>query len=74
MSIPTSLQATNSKKRAITVRASFKFKQKKPKQAEIATETPKTATNDLDTIKPYGASDRKIQHDSVQIRQYFRLE
>ena len=25
---------------------------KKPKQAEIATETPKTATNDLDTIKP----------------------
>ena len=30
---------------------SFKFKQKKPKQAEIATETPKTATNDLDTIK-----------------------
>ena len=31
---------------------SFKFKQKKPKQAEIATETPKTATNDLDTIKP----------------------
>ena len=54
---------------------SFKFKQKKPKQAEIATETPKTATNDLDTIKPpYGASDSKIQHDSVQIRQYFRLE
>ena len=31
---------------------SFKFKQKKPKQAEIATETPKTATNDLNTIKP----------------------
>ena len=31
---------------------SFKFKQKKPKQAKIATETPKTATNDLDTIKP----------------------
>lgn len=31
---------------------SFKFKQKKPKQDEIATETPKTATNDLDTIKP----------------------
>ena len=53
---------------------SFKFKQKKPKQAEIATETPKTATNDLDTITPYGASDSKIQHDSVQIRQYFRLE
>ena len=52
---------------------SFKFKQKKPKQAEIATETPKTATNDLDTIKtPYRATDRKIQHDSVQTRQYFR--
>ena len=31
---------------------SFKFKQKKPKQAEIATETPKTATNDPDTTKP----------------------
>ena len=31
---------------------SFKFKQKKPKQAEIATETPKTASSDLDTIKP----------------------
>ena len=31
---------------------SFKFKQKKPKQAEIATETPKTATNDQNTIKP----------------------
>ena len=31
---------------------SFKFKQKKPKQAEIATETPKTATTDLATTKP----------------------
>ena len=31
---------------------SFKFKQKKPKQAEIAIETPKTASSDLDTIKP----------------------
>ena len=54
---------------------SFKFKQKKPKQAEIATETPKTATNDLDTIKPLTEPQiAKIQHDSVQIRQYFRLE
>ena len=39
-------------KRASDYGLSFKFKQKKPKQAEIATETPKTATNDLDTIKP----------------------
>ena len=39
-------------KRAVITGFSFKFKQKKPKQAEIATETPKTATNDLDTIKP----------------------
>ena len=31
---------------------SFKFKQKKSKQVEIATETAQTATNDLDTIKP----------------------
>ena len=54
---------------------SFKFKQKKPKQAEIAIETPKTATNDLDTIKPpHRATDRKIQHDSVQIGQYLKLE
>jgi len=30
---------------------SFKFKQKKSKQVEIATEKPKTATNDQDTIK-----------------------
>ena len=40
------------KKRRVITGFSFKFKQKKPKQAEIATETPKTATNDLDTIKP----------------------
>ena len=39
-------------KRASDYGFSFKFKQKKPKQAEIATETPKIATNDLDTIKP----------------------
>ena len=52
MSIPTSLQATNSTKGRVITGFSFKFKQKKPKQAEIATETPKTATNDLDTIKP----------------------
>ena len=53
MSIPTSLQATNSTKKGRVITGfSFKFKQKKPKQAEIATETPKTATNDLDTIKP----------------------
>lgn len=32
---------------------SFKFKQKKSKQAEIATEKPKTATNNLDTTKPF---------------------
>ena len=31
---------------------SFKFKQKKPKQAEIATETPQTASNASETIKP----------------------
>ena len=61
------------KKGRVITGFSFKFKQKKPKQAEIATETPKTATNDLDTIKPlYRATDRKIQHDSVQTRQYFR--
>ena len=53
---------------------SFKFKQKKPKQAEIATETPKTATNDPDTTKPLTEPQIKIQHDSVQTRQYFRLE
>ena len=40
------------KKGRVITGFSFKFKQKKPKQAEIATETPKTATNDLDTIKP----------------------
>ena len=63
------------KKGRVITGFSFKFKQKKPKQAEIATETPKTATNDPDTTKPpYRASDRKIQHDSVQTRQYFRLE
>ena len=42
----------NNKKGRLITGFSFKFKQKKPKQAEIATETPKTATNDLDTIKP----------------------
>ena len=31
---------------------SFKFKQKKPKQAKIATETPKTATTDV-RLSPY---------------------
>ena len=31
---------------------SFKFKQKKPKQAEIATETLKTTSDSLNTIKP----------------------
>ena len=40
------------KKGRVITGFSFKFKQKKPKQAEIATETPKTATNDLDTINP----------------------
>ena len=40
------------KKGRVITGFSFKFKQKKPKQAEIATETPKAATNDLDTIKP----------------------
>ena len=40
------------KKGRVITGFSFKFKQKKPKQAEIATETPKTATNDLDTITP----------------------
>ena len=40
------------KKGRVITGFSFKFKQKKPKQAEIATETPKTATNDQNTIKP----------------------
>src|SRR5699024_1342357 len=40
------------KKGRVITGFSFKFKQKKPKQAEIATETPKTAANDLDTTKP----------------------
>lgn len=40
------------KKGRVITGFSFKFKQKKPKQAEIATETPKTATNDPDTTKP----------------------
>ena len=40
------------KKGRVITGFSFKFKQKKPKQAEITTETPKTATNDQNTIKP----------------------
>ena len=40
------------KKGRVITGFSFKFKQKKPKQAEIATETPKTATTDLATTKP----------------------
>ena len=40
------------KKGRVITGFSFKFEQKKPKQAEIATETPKTATNDQNTIKP----------------------
>jgi plasmid replication initiation protein len=40
------------KKGRVITGFSFKFKQKKSKQAEIAKETPKTITNDLDTIKP----------------------
>ncbi|MCG6626625.1 replication initiation protein RepM [Acinetobacter baumannii] len=40
------------KKGRVITGFSFKFKQKKPKQAQIATGTPKTATNDLSTIKP----------------------
>ena len=43
---------TAQKKGRVITGFSFKFKQKKPKQAEIATETPKTATNDQNTIKP----------------------
>ena len=39
------------KKGKTVVGIAFKFKEK-PKQAQIATETPKTAPNDLDTIKP----------------------
>ena len=51
----------------------LKFKQK-PKQTQIATETPKREQTGQEPIKPpYRASNRKIQHDSVQIRQYFRL-
>ena len=53
MSILTSQRATNSTKKGRLITGfSFKFKQKKPKQAEIATETPKTTMNDLGTIKP----------------------
>lgn len=40
------------KKGRVITGFSFKFKQKKLKQAEITTEKPKTATNDLDAIKP----------------------
>lgn len=40
------------KKGRVITGFSFKFKQKKPKQVEIATKTPKTVTNDRDTIKP----------------------
>ena len=40
------------KKGRVITGFSFKFKQKKPKQAEIATETPKTATTDLATTNP----------------------
>ena len=42
----------NNTKRDVWLQGSHSSLQKKPKQAEIATETPKTATNDLDTIKP----------------------
>ena len=40
------------KKRARITDSHSSLSRKKPKQAEIATETPKIATNDLDTIKP----------------------
>ena len=54
---------------------SFKFKQKKPKQAEIAIETIQAPQKYFRHYKtPHRATDRKIQHDSVQIGQYFRPE
>ena len=63
----------NNKKGRLITGFSFKFKQKKPKQAEIATETPKNSHEWPRYDKnPYRATDRKIQHDSVQTRQYFR--
>ena len=75
MSIPILQRATNSTKKGRTITGfSFKFKQKKPKQAEIAIETIQAPQNTSDTIKPHRATDRKIQHDSVQIGQYFRPE
>ena len=40
------------KKGRVITGFSFKFKQKKPKQAEIATETLKTTSDSLNTIKP----------------------
>ena len=61
------------KKGRVITGFSFKFKEE-AQTSRNCHRNAKTATNDLDTIKPYGASDRKIQHDSVQIRQYFRLK
>ena len=63
------------KKGRVITGFSFKFKQKKPKQAENAHRNAKNSHEWPRHDKtPYGASDSKIQHDSVQIRQYFRLE
>ena len=53
MSIPILQRATNSTKKGRTITGfSFKFKQKKPKQAEIAIETIQAPQNTSDTIKP----------------------
>ena len=53
MIIPTLQRATNSTKKGRVITGfSFKFKQKKSKQVEIATETAQTATNDQDITKP----------------------
>ena len=48
---PMQISYEQKKKGKTVVGIAFKFKEK-PKQAQIATETPKTAPNDLDTIKP----------------------
>ena len=51
----------------------LRFKQK-PKQAQIATETPKKRSDRGNTAKTtYRASNRKIQRNFEQIRQYFGL-
>ena len=50
----------------------LRFKQK-PKQAQIATETPKRSDRGNTAKTTYRASNRKIQRNFEQIRQYFGL-